>query len=573
MGNSTKSLIWGSIIVGIVVGYLFYIDASAVNIPISDDYDLVRVKYRLMTGDYSWWETIQILLEPENDHRILLPRSVALLDYALEGFINYRSLIWFVNASLLGILVFWFLSFRRNHLSKWAILPVLLWYCTPFVFDVTMWGINGMQHTTLNLLVFASLYLLVYYPSTIGTAIAILLAFAATFTNGNGFLIFPAGLVILLLSQNWKKSIVWGSGMVLSLLAYFLNYSFGQATQIKVSGDFFQNLILSFGALVGGWAAAFRGQNPSWLLVSSFIIGIITLIGLLTWFLKRTLLAPLKPTSSKPYFWIGVFLFSVMTIGIIAISRGGRDVYSVFTSRYSLYPLHILTIAYGALLLTRPIPNKWLTSIASGFGVLFMIGSYYQYQVDVETRRRSLVADHYNWRHHRKLLTHFRSELADFYTQPAYDKGLYRFNNSPLATAEAALDAPADTNKLSPLQLTLSTHSKPIDYFGHPQTVAQFTLENESILQPNTGKGTFIVLKSSNNTTYVLPAIPQSGGRKLFVRQGKIYKSGFKSTFYNENFVPADYRIGILSASPQGFDLKFSNQIIRIDSLHAKLID
>ncbi len=573
MNNQRLGLIFWLFAFVIIGCYLYYIHLYALNIPISDDYDLVRVKYTLMTQEFSWWQKIQLLLEPENDHRILLPRSIALIDFALEGFINYRTLIWIVNGSLLGILGFWWISFSKKGLHPWYFIPILLWYLNPFVFDVTLWGINGMQHTTLNLLVFASLYLLATYPKLFPTVLALLLAFAATFTNGNGFLVFPAGLTILLLSKDWEKSAWWSLGMVVALLAYFLNYSVGQATKVTISGPFIQNLFVSFAALSGGWVAAFKGNSQTWLLWGAFSVGFVCLLGLTIWLLGQVFFTTSKPRPSQIYFWVGIFLFSVMTIGIIAVSRGGRDVYSVFTSRYSLYPLHLLTLTYISLLTWKAVSQKWLVRFAFVFGVAFVLMSVYQYQLDIDVRRRSLIADHYNWRQHRKLMTHFRSELADFFTQSAYDKGIYRFTNFPLKEAETMISAPANLSTGTQLDLKLSTNVKPIDFFGHPQKVAQFTLENSSLSQPEFGQGgVYLVLKSQKNTTYLLPTWPIQGGKRQFLTKGKVYKNGFVVTFYNENFKPDTYQIGILSPKDKGYALRYFSQSIQIDSLHTQLL-
>jgi hypothetical protein len=119
----------------------------------------------------------------------------------------------------------------------------------------------------------------------------------------------------------------------------------------------------------------------------------------------------------------------------------------------------------------------------------------------------------------------------------------------------------------------LSTHVKSIDFFNHPQKVAQFTLENNSVSQPEFGKaGLFLVFKSQKNTTYLLPTWPIQGGKRQFLATGKVYKAGFVVTFYNENFVPDTYRIGILSPSGKGYSLQYVSQSIQIDSLHAQLI-
>jgi hypothetical protein len=559
----------------IIGGYLYYINLYAVNIPITDDYDLVRVKYTLLTQELSWWQKIKLLLEPENDHRILVPRSIALLDYTIEGFINYRSLIGVVNVSLLGILGFWFLSFFKRGLNAWFFLPLLLWYLTPFVFDVTLWGINGMQHTTLNLLVFCTLALTSYSTSPWAFGVALVVGFAATFTNGNGFLVFPAGLAVLLLAQEWKKSILWILGMVAALLAYFLNYHVGQATKVAFSGEFVGNLLLSFAALSGGWVAAFKGSSPSWLLWGAFVVGSLSLLIITLWLAYQLFMTPQRARKTRPYLWVGVFIFSILTIGIIAVSRGGRDVYSVFTSRYSLYPLHLLTLTYLALLSWKSISPSWVFRIAIIFGGIFMTMSLYQYQRDMDERRRSLMADHYNWRQHRKLITHFRSELADFFTLPAYQKGIYRFDNFPLgADTEKLLNSVADTTQKATLNLTITTSQKKVDFFGHPQTIAQFTLANSDVLQPEFGEGTgvFLVLKSTRNKTYLLPTLPIQGGKRAFLTAAKVYKPGFVLTVYNENFVPDTYRIGILKPIKDGYRLQYFAQAIQVDSLNARIV-
>lgn len=562
------------IILAVIIFYICYIDILAINMPIGDDYDLIRVKYTLSTQNLSWIQRLNVLIAPANDHRILIPRLMALVDYYIEGFINYRTIIWISNFSILGIVTFWKVTLQKNGLSLSYLLPILLWYLNPFLFDLNLWGMNGVQHTTLNLLVFASLYLLATYPKLLPTVFALVLAFAATFTNGNGFLVFPAGLTILLLAKSWKKSTWWSIGMVVALLAYFLNYSVGQATKVTISGQFIQNLMVSFAALSGGWMAAFKGNSQTWLLWGAFAVGFISLVGLTLWLISQTFFSPAKPRPSQIYFWVGVFLFSVMTIGIIAVSRGGRDVYSVFTSRYSLYPLHLLTLTYISLLTWKAVSQKWLARFALVFGIVFALMSFYQYQLDIDVRRRSLIADHYNWRQHRKLTTHFRSELADFFTQPAYDKGIYRFTNFPLKKAEAMISAPADTSLGQKLDLKLSTHIKPIDFFNHPQKVAQFTLENSSLSQPEFGQGgVYLVLKSQKNTTYLLPTWPIQGGKRQFLTTGKVYKTGFVATFYNENFVADTYRIGVLDSSDKGYFLRYISQSIQIDSLHAQLIN
>ncbi|GAB2777090.1 hypothetical protein GCM10027275_20080 [Rhabdobacter roseus] len=567
--NPTRSVFFfGVIVLGIVLLYVGYINHYALNIPISDDYDLVRVKYTLLTQELSGWEQLKLLLEPENDHRILFPRLVALGFYAWEGFINYRTLIFFVNACLLGLLLVWGLSFRRQGLSHWYLLPVLLWYLNPFLYDVTLWGINGMQHTMLNLLVFSSLYVLSYFQKKGTLLVGLVLALMATFTNGNGFLVFPAGLAMLLVAREWGKSAVWSAGMLVALGGYFFNYKAGQATQVDFTAEFIRNVAISFGALSAGWVEAF-GADPGTLIWLSFGLGYLTLLLIVLGL--ALLLFPVTTFSARsgPYFWVGVLVFSALTIGIIAVSRGGRDLFSVFTSRYSLYPIHLLTLVYVIVLaVVRRGPQRVIFVGALLFGLLFVAESYFQYAKGRDVRYRNLVADHFNWRQHRRLVTHFRSDLADFFTLDAYQRGIYRMSDFPLVGAERAMRA-RWSSTIHEVPLALTTQTDSIRFFGTPQQITQFTLDNTTL--PDQNRGYYLVLKSHSGATYLLPTWPTPGGRKRFFTAGEVYKPGFTVTSYTENFRPGTYRIGLLTGQPGKYQVQSTSYALQVDSTSASL--
>ncbi|MFN4146059.1 MAG: hypothetical protein ACK4GN_09565 [Runella sp.] len=571
--NKANTLFW-TIILSIVVVYGYFIHRVAVNLPISDDYDLIRVKYVFLTENLTWWQRLRELLQPENDHRILIPRSVALLNYQIEGFINYRSLIAVVNVSLLGLMALWGSSLRKVKLPIGHLIPILLCYLSAFTFDVTLWGINGMQHTTLNLLVFTSLYLAAVATSMRGHLLALVLAWAATFTNGNGFLVFPSAIVFLALVRRWPQVAIWCVGMAGALLAYFLDYRFGQATKVAWSGEFLQNLIVSLGALSGGWVAAFKGATWLPVLWGAAIVGFGILGWLMFWFCQKWWKTQ-PHTPPMVLFWIGIFLFSVFTIGIIAISRGGTDVYSIFTSRYSLYPLHLLTLAYIALLLSLPQHPKALGTGSLIFSILFWLMSYYNYAPSIDLRRRNLIADDFNWRQHHQLTMSFRSWLADFFSLPAYEKRVFKLNDFKLVEGEKYIIAPFDsTQKRISIPLTLSTTTDSIDFFNHPQIVHKFSLGNTTLPQPELGRneGVYLVLKSPQNRTYLLPTWPKQGGRKQFFTTGKVYKAGFDLTLYNENFKPDTYQIGVLQPQNQSFTLQYTPYRLKIDSTHVQLL-
>ncbi|MEZ4901222.1 MAG: hypothetical protein R2822_05395 [Spirosomataceae bacterium] len=67
-------------------------------------------------------------------------------------------------------------------------------------------------------------------------------------------------------------------------------------------------------------------------------------------------------------------------------------------------------------------------------------------------------------------------------------------------------------------------------------------------MQPELAQGgVYLVLKSADNTTYLLPTWPIRGGKRQFLTSRSYLQKGFVATFYNENFKPNTYRIGMLS--------------------------
>ena len=174
------------IIIGLVVAlFLVYNYFFSVDFPYQDDLVLVNFVNEV-TNNVTTTEFFQNLFRTDNDHKVVIPRLIALVNYLLTGHLNFKAFIGLVSINLLYILYFLFLQFRKLRLPLYYFLPVPFLFLHPQYYEVSVWAINGMQHSFLTVFLVTAI-LLVSRPSKLAYFGAILCCFLATFTHGSLF--------------------------------------------------------------------------------------------------------------------------------------------------------------------------------------------------------------------------------------------------------------------------------------------------------------------------------------------------------------------------------------------------
>ncbi len=216
----------------------FLIRHFAVNLVCADDwFDAANLIHQSLSGTLSW----AAVFAQYHDHRIVLPRLMTLILWKLGG--RLRNLPAMetdlaIMASAEFFLV-WKLSSAKSasklRISLWQAAPISFWIFSPYLFPLLQAGsYTSFQWTLMILGILAALACL---DASSGIDALFWLAaaagLAASFSNAAGLMVWPAGLVLLLLS-NWKKE----RSAKRQILAW-----------------------LFFGAAV--WAAYFHGWNPS----------------------------------------------------------------------------------------------------------------------------------------------------------------------------------------------------------------------------------------------------------------------------------------------------------------------
>lgn len=325
---------------------------NARNIPHEDDYDAVLgwiIKWKYAEG----WDKLWLLFSQHNEHRIFHSRIIYLLQYFIEGGVNFRSLIIIGDLQLLaiGILCCYFIF---KYIPKYKKIVAAIWMLILFdgnTYEAADWAMASIQNYGIIMLFLLSLFFYDRKLWWLGAVIQCIMIFS----SGSGLL---GSLIISAFTfSKSKKSFFVSAGVTLIFgPLYFLNY---QQPEIPIPGQFpiDSNKAIDFFIQQAGAHLSFT---------YSFVCGIVVLGGILWAFPWRS--------SCKINTLMCIAVFVIGSMGTIAIFRGSTVGAQFQTSRYLIYPemLTAILIAFWAVKLQL---HKRLLPISIGV-LVFSIWIY-----------------------------------------------------------------------------------------------------------------------------------------------------------------------------------------------------
>lgn len=387
-----------SLIVTFALIFVYYQlwNRYAINIPKWDDHAFKATieQYEKATG---LGDKLHAIFVQHNEHRVALTRIVAIVDYKIFGHINYEHLMFIGNLALL--VIWWLLTrfFKPLPGAVWYALPIATFWFSLAFWENTFWGMAAIQ----NFWVVAWAVLTFWRLSRRDKhwAWAVPMAFMGLFTSGNGILIFPLALGVLLLQKRWKVSSFWVVFSAISIGLYFWQYK-APPTDLGVKGS--SNLL----ALIKGFLL-FCGSLFESLPFGNTPIQMPFLMGGLTLFVSLSILLYILRSYWKrqfelnefDYFYLGGVLFALATAVIVTYSRIGLGPENMLTSRYKLYSA--LLLSFNIAYLTRLVSPRFREVLTLTFvvGAAFLYASNQHYHLyDTIQLRKFNVTSCFNWR-------------------------------------------------------------------------------------------------------------------------------------------------------------------------------
>lgn len=547
-------LIAGVLLLIPVLGFWTVWAVYATNVPKWDDHVLRYFLLRL-DEENSFSGKVYQFIKQHNEHRIVYDRLIVWLDYHLTGKMNFVHLMFLGNLSLLGLLAVFGLvlsqsltlpgsAFNRTAMDWRAGLvylpPVAFLLLNLSQWENMFWGMAALQNFTVMLWVFSAIYVLAY---TQKIGLALVLAFAATLTSGNGLLVWPVGFGMLLLqglmgaSSKQKMLLRWASGAILSFVLYFWGY-------VKPPGN--PPLKSSFIQFLEGWLA-FNGSAaeavPTGPVVGMCVLlgGICLLLVLLSCLnILRNYLSR-KALSSLDYFFLGTVAFLVGTSLVVAWTRTGFGINTLITSRYKLYSLLLMAVLYTYIVSQiEPFLKRWVLAGSVLVGSVLMVGSYFTYLGDTIWWRQWMLTNQFNWTHSSNGPVVSRDPVSEKYTTLAPS-----FFNDVLSVIYGPAQLPG---------LKVEVKNTPDGY-----EIVHATLPAQGL----TDAGNFVVVRSAKRS-YLFPVRQNTGPVRNAVFQPKrLFINGFRASISPAEMDAGLYQVLVLSISDGKASLYATNQIIQ----------
>ncbi len=537
--------IWFSLLLTLVPVAIFWLcwGHLAVNVPKWDDHAL---KAYLL---YSEQETtvsgkIYQLFRQHNEHRIVLDRMVTWLDYTLFGKLNYRHLMLLGNASLLGLLVVLGAVLHRTVRATGRGQTSGLLYLSPIAFllfnlsswENAFWGMAALQNFSVVLWVIGSLYCLTvgwHLPAAIGLGIL------ATLTSGNGLLIWPIGAVILVLQRQYRALTGWGLSALIVIGLYFLGYENPEGNPPARGSvlDFFKGWL----AFNGAAGEVFPLGNPFGICL--MLGGILTagVLGAALWVFVRNLLPyALSKTSQRPaagsLFFVGCTAFLLGTGLIVAWSRVGFGLDVLITSRYKIYSLLLLAVAYVYAI--SQLAPRW-RSLAGAVGLAGSVAiaglSYVVYADEVLWWRRWLLTNQFNW-------TYLSNRPVS-----GIDPTTARWVDNAPAYYDRCLPALYGPAKAPAVQID-TLYEAGGQFVVKSAASSLATLPQPSLWRPDGG---LTLLLQSDKRTYLYGALPNPADNpKTALKRGIFPNHDLLVVFPAAEPVADQYRLSVLAVDP-----------------------
>jgi len=369
----------------IAARYAHFLWVEALNIPFADDIlDVLQVLLGVLRAEH-WAEAFEVLAAQHNDHRTLSSRLVYLLVYAVQGEINFRSLVFIANLALPALAAI--LSFSVSERTRrWPALVVILLVLLQLrAYGIVLWPMAAFAYFWVYLWGFACLALL-HSLTPLRFVLALLAALLATFTLASGqltWLLGAAGLAHQVIIQRRVRA-GWLAAWLLATAVALWAWRLGLETPNTMAG-------------VLGHLAATPGHHIAYFFIllgnvfsesSDITAGmggaaLLAMVLASSW--KNWRAADIRPELCC---WLIIASTAAMVLGRAHIS----PLEYALSSRYS-FPSTLLLASVWVLLLNRLPQQRWRWFAgAAVLAAVFWVTSWSIYSVALQPHVEKRIA-------------------------------------------------------------------------------------------------------------------------------------------------------------------------------------
>lgn len=280
---------------------------------------------------------LEVIASQHNEYKLVVEHAVVAIDLALTGHVHFGLLIWTGNLMLLGVgYLFWKNFFPELDLPQRLMLfapAAWLLFQLNYVenFD---WAMCGLQTLPVLLFTLAGLhFLLRTHRGSLGLACGS--AVLGCLSSGNGFLMAPVGIVLLLRARRLRATALWTGAYLFALAVYLYQYHRFLHPEYE-QGIPFSHKVLFYLSFLG---AAAENMHHVPIRNASTCLGalICGAVALACWHGFH---------REHPFlFWTAVWC--LLTAAVATEARIGEGMAVALTLRYKVYSDLLLIFCYG----------------------------------------------------------------------------------------------------------------------------------------------------------------------------------------------------------------------------------
>jgi len=325
-----------------VTAYIWFFQSIALNVNYIAFDDILILGIIPGFEESSWLVKWQRLTELFPEHRLVFSRSVILFLYSIFGKINLIWLMIIANVCWAACAFVFYKAFRKLNISLWYFVPVMWMWFNIQAFENIFWGVSSLCNFGVLLFVITALYRTIYHPKYI--AFSLLLAVMATFTYGNGLMVFPVIGLLCLLTKRRRDFFITTGVAIITAAIYFINF-----TPITQNLDFsdpkeVKEGFFGFFGFIGS-ITTLSAYNGSPLMLSGAVVaGMIMIVTLLILFrnqwknLWTAIWSNSKYLNNGALFALSIAIFTGITALALTYKRIPTDTFEgMFKGRYRMY--------------------------------------------------------------------------------------------------------------------------------------------------------------------------------------------------------------------------------------------
>jgi len=316
------------------------------NIPFWDDYPtLLQFTNTIVQSHGIAAKFLYFLAAQDNEYKLFFAHGVTWAEVALTGRVNFAYISLLGDSAVLPMaLILWsrFLPKEKDLARRLAFFVLIPWLLFPLQYwEAIDWPVDALQNLWVIVFVMGAIGCLLR-PSRKSFAGALILYVLAIGAMGNGLLLLPLGLLILVRRRQFVRTAAWIAVSAICLAAYAYQYNI-MSSQAPPHGSalaVFLRVHPVYALAFVGNAGAIAGESrPS--VVISLVLAML-LLALFGWLLRRGY------AKRNPFVSYCV-LFILLTALGVASMRSGLGLKTSVTSRYTIFGVILLIQAWAAI--------------------------------------------------------------------------------------------------------------------------------------------------------------------------------------------------------------------------------